>query len=97
MRTQAKSHDNSKTYNISLLVVFISALVYSAFFLMKENDHVFNAKIGIWASVSVLVCTGLLQFKDGPFIRPHPSVWKVVLALAVFLKFDFRLHTRWVW
>ena len=35
------------------------------------------------AAVVVLVLTGLLEFKDGPFIRPHPALWRVVLALAV--------------
>lgn len=25
----------------------------------------------------------MLQFKDGPFIRPHPAFWRIVLALSV--------------
>jgi phosphatidylserine synthase 2 len=33
--------------------------------------------------VGVLLLVGLLQFKDGPFIRPHPAVWRVILALGV--------------
>ena len=38
---------------------------------------------GILGAIIVLVLTGLLEFKDGPFIRPHPAFWRVVLALGV--------------
>jgi phosphatidylserine synthase 2 len=27
--------------------------------------------------------TGLVAFKDGPFIRPHPVIWRLVLAVGV--------------
>ncbi len=37
----------------------------------------------MWAAVSVVVITGLLNFKDGPFIRPHPAFWRIILAFAV--------------
>ena len=38
---------------------------------------------GLWAAFSVIVIAGLLNFRDGPFIRPHPAFWRVVLAFAV--------------
>jgi phosphatidylserine synthase 2 len=69
-----------KPRNISILFLFIVALIYMAF--MVEEDQL-NAKIGIICAIGVLLLTGLLNFKDGPFIRPHPSVWRVVLAMAV--------------
>lgn len=32
---------------------------------------------------AVLLLVGVLQFRDGPFIRPHPAVWRLVLGLSV--------------
>lgn len=31
----------------------------------------------------VFLFIGLTQFADGPFIRPHPAIWRVVLASSV--------------
>ena len=45
-------------HNISLLVAFISGLVYLALFVLKD-DHVLNAKVGISVAVFVLVITGV--------------------------------------
>ncbi len=33
-------------------------------------------------SVTFLVI-GLIQFRDGPFIRPHPAVWRLSLGISV--------------
>ena len=70
-----------KPHNITILFAFIIALVYNAF--MVAEDHVYNAKFGILTAIGVLLLTGLLNFRDGPFIRPHPAIWRVVLASAV--------------
>ncbi|KAJ3257873.1 hypothetical protein HK103_004164 [Boothiomyces macroporosus] len=64
-----------KPMNITLLVSFIVGLVYVPLFVL-DDDPVFNTKVGLWTAVIVLVLTGLLQFKDGPFIRPHPAFWR---------------------
>ncbi|KAJ3274985.1 hypothetical protein HDV01_001491 [Terramyces sp. JEL0728] len=71
-----------KPMNITLLFLFIAGLIYTALFVLKD-DLILNTKVGLWTAVIVLVLTGLLQFKDGPFIRPHPAFWRVVLALGV--------------
>lgn len=34
------------------------------------------------ASALVLTVLGLLMFGDGPFIRPHPALWRLVLAAS---------------
>ena len=56
-------------------------MIYTAFF--TGEDHILNLKLGIIASVFTLVVVGLLNFRDGPFIRPHPSVWRVILSISV--------------
>eukprot|EP00842_Homolaphlyctis_polyrhiza_P006232 jgi/Hompol1/660/HPOL_004255-RA len=48
-----------------------------------ESDNRANVKYGLVAAVFVMLVTGLLVFRDGPFIRPHPAIWRVVLAAGV--------------
>jgi hypothetical protein len=52
---------------------------------------------GLLAVITVMLLMGLLMFQDGPFVRPHPAIWRVVLAagvtylcLLVFLLFQVR-------
>ncbi|KAJ3000727.1 hypothetical protein HDV02_003529 [Globomyces sp. JEL0801] len=71
-----------KPRNLTFLVAFISGLVYIAMFVLKD-DQVFNTKVGLWTAFSFLLVTGLLQFKDGPFIRPHPALWRIVMVFGV--------------
>jgi hypothetical protein len=44
------------------------AIVYVAFY-VAADDVVANTKMGLAAGFCVILITGLLQFKDGPFIR----------------------------
>ena len=37
---------------------------------------------GLLASAVMLTVLGVLMFGDGPFIRPHPALWRVVLAAS---------------
>ena len=45
-------------HNITILMLFISGLVYLALFVLKD-DHILNAKVGIWVATFVLVITGV--------------------------------------
>ncbi|KAJ3282818.1 PSS-domain-containing protein [Rhizoclosmatium globosum] len=71
-----------KPHTVSALFLLLAGLVYYA--LNTGTDVVANTKMGIVACFGVIVLTGLLQFKDGPFIRPHPAFWRGVLAVSVF-------------
>jgi hypothetical protein len=31
----------------------------------------------------MFLMVGVTQFNDGPFTRPHPALWRLVLALSV--------------
>jgi phosphatidylserine synthase 2 len=51
----------------------------------------------------VILITGVIEFRDGPFIRPHPVLWKLVLAINVtylmvlsFILFQSKENVR-VW
>ncbi|KAJ3090084.1 hypothetical protein HK102_004705 [Quaeritorhiza haematococci] len=67
---------------ITFLILMFLALIYVALFVV-EDDRVFNTKVGIFTSIGVLLLLGMLEFRDGPFIRPHPAFWRVVLAASV--------------
>ncbi|KAJ3118518.1 hypothetical protein HDU96_000934 [Phlyctochytrium bullatum] len=71
-----------RTLTLVGLFILIAGLVYCAFYLAGD-DVVTNTKLGLGAAFFVLLLTGLLQFRDGPFIRPHPAFWRVVLAVSV--------------
>ncbi|KIJ55000.1 hypothetical protein M422DRAFT_221436 [Sphaerobolus stellatus SS14] len=52
-------------------------------------------RIGVYAVITSFLLFGMVQFRDGPFIRPHPAFWRVVLGinliyelLLVFLLFQ---------
>lgn len=36
---------------------------------------------GVYAVLSFFILFSMLQFRDGPFIRPHPAFWRVVLGV----------------
>ncbi|KND01631.1 uncharacterized protein SPPG_09115 [Spizellomyces punctatus DAOM BR117] len=72
-----------KPRTVRLLVLMLAGLVYLALFVMKDDNVVFNTKVGLGASGAMLLLIGMLQFRDGPFIRPHPAFWRIVLSASV--------------
>ncbi|TPX73019.1 hypothetical protein SpCBS45565_g00106 [Spizellomyces sp. 'palustris'] len=72
-----------KPRTVRLLVLMLAGLVYLALFVMKDDNVVFNVKVGLGASGAMLLLMGMLQFRDGPFIRPHPAFWRIVLSASV--------------
>jgi phosphatidylserine synthase 2 len=36
---------------------------------------------GIYASIVSFLLFSMLQFRDGPYIRPHPSFWRIILGI----------------
>jgi phosphatidylserine synthase 2 len=35
----------------------------------------------VYAAIASFLTFSMLQFRDGPFIRPHPAFWRVVLGI----------------
>jgi hypothetical protein len=42
-----------------------------------------SIKLGLLAAVACFVFIGMLQFRDGPFVRPSVPIWRAVLSLSV--------------
>jgi hypothetical protein len=36
---------------------------------------------GAYAAIVSFLLFSTIQFRDGPFIRPHPAIWRVVLGI----------------
>lgn len=81
-----------KPHTATALFVTLTALYYVGFS-GDSDDIVMNVKRGITSAVFFILLFGVLMFKDGPFIRPHPAIWRVVLACGLayqcFLVFLF--------
>jgi len=38
-------------------------------------------RVGIYAAIASFLTFSMIQFRDGPFIRPHPAIWRIVLGV----------------
>ncbi|CAJ0841527.1 6905_t:CDS:2 [Entrophospora sp. SA101] len=72
------------------------------FFYRPRTLSVLSA-IGAMAGVGFFLLFAMLQFRDGPFIRPHPVIWRIVLGLGVlyqmflvFLLFQNKRDARYI-
>eukprot|EP00834_Sanchytrium_tribonematis_P001435 NODE_35_length_36362_cov_0.944434.p11 type:complete len:336 gc:universal NODE_35_length_36362_cov_0.944434:27819-26812(-) len=67
-------------HSFSVLVMVLAALFYIAFFPFETVE---NVKYGILSSATIFIVFGMVQFKNGPFLRPHPVLWRGVLGCAI--------------
>jgi len=73
-----------KPYSISGLIATVLSVFYYAVSRQSEvYDLRDNILSGSLACCLVLIVVGLLAFPNGPFIRPHPAFWRIVLTLNV--------------
>jgi len=67
-----------------VLIVFICCLVYTAFIETPVDDPVYNGKRGFTVAVFFWVTLGMTMMPDGPFMRPHPALWRFAFACSIF-------------
>ncbi|KAJ1949345.1 hypothetical protein EC988_004810, partial [Linderina pennispora] len=67
---------------LTCLVVLLAGFLYVALYI-DPSDDILNTKFGLAAICSAFAIIGMVLFRDGPFIRPHPAFWRVVLAANV--------------
>jgi hypothetical protein len=63
--------------------------------LFHASHHRTRWSSGIYAAIASFLTFSMIQFRDGPFVRPHPAFWRIVLGinllyelLLVFLLFQ---------
>ncbi|CAG8436546.1 6212_t:CDS:2 [Ambispora gerdemannii] len=91
-----------KPRTLTVLTAMLVALVYFALS-PEADDTAMNIKIGVGAAIGFFLSFAMLQFRDGPFIRPHPTFWRIVMGigvlyqlLLVFLLFQNKRDARYI-
>lgn len=87
-QTQQFSDDGTNTYfwrahTVTVLMIMLCVLVYVGVFEKPHKDHEYNTKRGLIACIAVFLLFGVTQIRDGPFKRPHPAFWRLILCLSV--------------
>ena len=72
-----------KPHTILAATVFISILIYLALTVDDTLGQLHNTRMGVFVSSIFFLILGLLIFPSGPFIRPHPLVWRLAFGIAV--------------
>jgi len=71
-------------HTVTVLIVLICCLVYTALIETPVEDSVHNGKKGFMAALFFWVTLGMTIMPDGPFLRPHPAVWRLAFAVSIF-------------
>ncbi|XP_078356561.1 phosphatidylserine synthase 2-like, partial [Oculina patagonica] len=87
-QTQQFSDDGTNTYfwrahTVTVLLIMLCVLVYVGAFEKPNENGEYNAKRGLIACIAVFLLFGVTQISDGPFKRPHPAFWRLILCLSV--------------
>ena len=73
-----------KAHTTSVLIFLILGLIYVG--IIEDpttNDAEFNSKKGIYAVLFFWVSAGMTIMPDGPFLRPHPLIWRAAFAVSI--------------
>ncbi|KAJ3731451.1 phosphatidyl serine synthase-domain-containing protein [Lentinula guzmanii] len=81
-----EKHDTSveffyKPVTLSALGVGLIVLAYVATTQDVLEEGQDKRRVGTYAAAASFLMFSMIQFRDGPFIRPHPAFWRVVLGI----------------
>jgi len=72
-----------RKHTVLALAVVTGVLIYLTFTQAPHATLFENTKMGVWASIFFLLTLGMLVFPNGPFIRPHPLLWRLTFGVGV--------------
>ncbi|KAK2144108.1 hypothetical protein LSH36_785g03083 [Paralvinella palmiformis] len=72
-----------RAHRVLALILFSAALWCLAIYNETSDDSVYNTKRALVICIIVLCVFGITHLPDGPFRRPHPAFWKLLLALSI--------------
>ena len=75
-----------KPVTLSVLAVALIVLAYVAMSPTVIQEGRDKSRIGIYAALAGFLLFSMVQFRDGPFIRPHPAFWRIVRLYSLLLK-----------
>ncbi|GMT31203.1 hypothetical protein PFISCL1PPCAC_22500, partial [Pristionchus fissidentatus] len=86
-----------KPHTVTLLLALCAFLLYKAIWSPSKSTE-WNVYDGAMGTLTLFLIVSALAFPTGPFIRPHPVIWRMsfglsvayalVLQFTVFQKFD---------
>ncbi|KAJ7250048.1 phosphatidyl serine synthase-domain-containing protein [Mycena haematopus] len=81
-----EKHDTSVEffYKPITLTVLAALLILLAYLAMTQDvleEGRDKRRVGVYAALLFFLTFSMLQFRDGPFIRPHPAFWRAVLGV----------------
>lgn len=73
-----------KAHTATVLIFLILGLIYVGV-IEDPNTHdaEFNRKKGVYAALFFWVSAGMTIMPDGPFLRPHPLIWRAAFAVSI--------------
>ncbi|OAX37052.1 PSS-domain-containing protein [Rhizopogon vinicolor AM-OR11-026] len=79
-------HDTSveffyKPITLTALGFGLAALAYVAMTQDVLEEGRDKRRVGAYAAVVSFLMFSMIQFRDGPFIRPHPAFWRAILGI----------------
>ncbi|CAD6187929.1 unnamed protein product [Caenorhabditis auriculariae] len=72
-----------KPHTLTVLVLLSVYFLYNAFVGSKGEDTKRNVYDGLLSVLMLFIVVSALAFPNGPFIRPHPIVWRIIFGLSV--------------
>eukprot|EP00096_Caligus_rogercresseyi_P010772 TRINITY_DN4020_c0_g1_i1.p1 TRINITY_DN4020_c0_g1~~TRINITY_DN4020_c0_g1_i1.p1 ORF type:complete len:457 (+),score=134.28 TRINITY_DN4020_c0_g1_i1:64-1434(+) len=72
-----------RAHTLSVLVCLMACLLYVGLFEDPVEDTEFNSRRGLLAAAYFWVALGLTIMPDGPFLRPHPALWRLAFAVSI--------------
>ncbi|KAJ3813545.1 phosphatidyl serine synthase-domain-containing protein [Lentinula aff. lateritia] len=81
-----EKHDTSveffyKPVTLSALGIGLVVLAYVATTQDVLEEGQDKRRVGAYAAIASFLTFSMIQFRDGPFIRPHPAFWRIILGL----------------
>merc|ERR1719464_1684154 len=73
-----------RAHTVTVLLVLICVLVYKGLIETPVEDATYNGRRGFLAALFFWVTLGMTIMPDGPFLRPHPALWRFCFAVAIF-------------
>ena len=68
---------------MSALILIAVGLFYVSLVEQTPDDTIYNMKRGVVAVIVVFILIGVIHMPDGPFVRPHPVLWRLVLCILI--------------
>ncbi len=72
-----------RAHTFTVLVFLLCCLIYVGVIETPVDDLDYNTKRGAVAALFFWVTLGMTIMPDGPFVRPHPAIWRFAFAVSI--------------